>query len=95
MGSKEDINDDPYTSDCSKPTSPDNTHAYSQFTIIDGELTEKDCIIKPAGEFYKALFDFEYTGNEGSKLILYTHTFLMGNINVDDIDVGDVDVGKG
>ena len=60
MDSKEDIDDnDPYTSDCSEPTSGDNTHAYSQFTIIDGALTEKDCIIKPAGKFNKALFKFE------------------------------------
>ena len=51
LDSKEDIDDDPYTSDCSEPTSTDNTHAYSQFTIIDGELKEKECIIKPAGKF--------------------------------------------
>ena len=65
MDSKKDIDDDPYTSDCSEPTSTDKTHAYSQFTIIDGEMTEKDCIIKPAGKFYKILFYFEYTGVEG------------------------------
>ena len=56
MDSQEDIDDDTYTSDCSEPTSTNNTHAYSQFTIIDGELREKDCIIKPAGKLNKALF---------------------------------------
>lgn len=46
-----DIDDDPYTSDCSGQTSHNNTHAYSEFTIIDGELDKSTCIIKPAGEF--------------------------------------------
>jgi len=49
LDSEDDIDNDPYTSDCSGRTSRNNTHAYSEFTIVDGELIEKTCIIKPAG----------------------------------------------
>jgi len=51
LGSLDDIENAPYTSDCSGRTSRNNTHAYSEFTIIDGELKmeETKCIIKPAG----------------------------------------------
>ena len=57
LGSLDDIESAPYTSDCSGRTSRNNTHAYSEFTIIDGELVSPSldppegtkCIIKPAG----------------------------------------------
>ena len=57
LGSQDDIESAPYTSDCTGRTSTNNTHAYSEFTIIDGELESPTldppkgtiCIIKPAG----------------------------------------------
>ena len=30
--------DDPYTTDCSLPTTKANPHAYAEFTIVNGEL---------------------------------------------------------
>ena len=43
------IDNDPYTSDCVDGTSKANPHAYTQFTIENGEIISKNCIEKPPG----------------------------------------------
>ena len=45
-----DIENDPYTTDCSGQTNAINPHAYTQFTIINGEITSQNCIEKPPGK---------------------------------------------
>ena len=45
-----DIETDPYRSDCSDQTNASNPHAYTQFTIIKGEISSMNCIEKPPGE---------------------------------------------
>ena len=52
IDSNVDIENDPYTSDCSDPTNATNPHAYTQFTIINGEISSKNCIEKPPGNPY-------------------------------------------
>ena len=44
-----DIENDPYTSDCVDPTDAISPHAYTKFTITNGEMTSKNCIEKPPG----------------------------------------------
>ena len=44
-----DIENDPYTTDCSDQTNATNPHAYTQFTITNGELSSQNCIEKPPG----------------------------------------------
>ena len=54
-----DIENDPYTSDCVDPTDATNTHAYTKFTITNGEMSSKNCIEKPPGkDFNKFFFEF-------------------------------------
>ena len=43
------IDNDPYTSECVDRTSKANPHAYTQFTIENGEIISKNCIEKPPG----------------------------------------------
>ena len=45
------LENDPYTSDCQSNTNSNNPHAYSEFTLRDGELISSICIEKPPGEF--------------------------------------------
>ena len=52
IDSNVDIENDPYTSDCSDPTNATNPHAYTQFTIINGEISSKNCIEKLPGNPY-------------------------------------------
>jgi len=52
IDSNVDIENDPYTSDCSYPTNATNPHAYTQFTIINGEVSSKNCIEKPPGDLF-------------------------------------------
>ena len=53
----EDIDNDPYTSDCGEDTSITNPHAYTEFEIVNGDLVSFVCIEKPPGksEFVIAL----------------------------------------
>ena len=44
-----DIASDPYTTDCSGQSNTTNPHAYTEFRIINGELTSSNCIEKPPG----------------------------------------------
>ena len=48
----EDIDNDPYTSDCSEETNRANPHAYTEFTIVNGDLESFVCIDKPPGITY-------------------------------------------
>ena len=43
--------DDPYTTDCSSETTETNPNAYSEFTIVNGELVYDSivCVEKPPG----------------------------------------------
>ena len=50
IDSNVDIENDPYRSDCSDPTNAANPHAYTQFTIINGEISSQNCIEKPPGK---------------------------------------------
>ena len=69
IDSNVDIENDPYTSDCSYQTNATNPHAYTQFTIINGEVSSKNCIEKPPGnrslkiliQMFKKLNTFKYT----------------------------------
>ena len=49
IDSNVDIDNDPYTTDCSDPTNASNPHAYTQFTITNGEISSRNCIEKPPG----------------------------------------------
>ena len=46
-----DIESDPYTTDCSDQTNATNPHAYTQLTIINGELSAWKCIEKSQGSW--------------------------------------------
>ena len=47
-----DIENDPYTTDCSDQTNASNPHAYTQFTITNGKLSSRNCIEKPPGNLF-------------------------------------------
>ena len=49
LDSDENIENDPYTSDCVDPTNATNPHAYTQFIISNGAMTSRTCIEKPPG----------------------------------------------
>ena len=49
IDSDADIENDPYTTDCSGESNTTNPHAYTEFRIINGELTSSNCIEKPPG----------------------------------------------
>ena len=51
IDSNVDIENDPYTSDCSGQTDASKPHAYTQFTITNGELSSRNCIEKPPGNW--------------------------------------------
>ena len=44
-----DIDNDPYTSDCVGLTNEANPHAYTEFTITNGEIISRNCIEKSPG----------------------------------------------
>ena len=46
------LENDPYTVDCSLPTNIVNPHAYSDITIHDGQLQSRTCIEKQPGNYY-------------------------------------------
>ena len=46
-----DIENDPYTSDCSGQTDASKPHAYTQFTITNSGLSSRNCIEKPPGNW--------------------------------------------
>ena len=46
-----DIENDPYTSDCSGQTDASKPHAYTKFTITNSELSSRNCIEKPPGNW--------------------------------------------
>ena len=50
-----DIDNDPYTTECIGKTNSINPHAYTQFTIKNGEIIEllSHCIIKQPGNFFQ------------------------------------------
>ena len=50
IDSNVDIENDPYTSDCSGRTDASKPHAYTQFTITNGELSSRNCIEKQPGD---------------------------------------------
>ena len=50
VDSDADIENDPYTTDCSGQSNAANPHAFTQFEIINGELTSQNCIEKPPGK---------------------------------------------
>ena len=50
IDSDADIENDSYTSDCKEKTKSSKPHAYSQFSITNGEMTSKECIEKPPGK---------------------------------------------
>ena len=50
IDSDADIDNDPYTTDCSGQSTATHTHAFTQFEIINGELTTQNCIEKPPGK---------------------------------------------
>ena len=50
IDSDADIANDPYTTDCSGKSTATNPHAFTQFEIINGELTSQNCIEKPPGK---------------------------------------------
>ena len=41
---------DPYTTDCSGKSTATNPHTFTQFEIVNGELTSQNCIEKPPGK---------------------------------------------
>ena len=45
-----DLQNDPYTTDCSSTTNITNPHAYSDITIHNGLPASKTCIKKPPGK---------------------------------------------
>ena len=47
--------DDPYTTDCSSETTKANPNAYSEFTIVNGELDYDSiiCVEKSPGSLYQ------------------------------------------
>lgn len=49
IDSEDNIDNDPYTSDCIDQTNQESPHAYTQFTITNGEISSKNCIEKPPG----------------------------------------------
>ena len=51
IDSNVDIENDPYTSDCSGQTDASKPHAYTQFTITNGELSSRNCIEKQPGNW--------------------------------------------
>ena len=53
LDSNIEIENDPYTSDCSDPTNATNPHAYTQFTIVNGEMISHICIEKLPGKIRK------------------------------------------
>ena len=57
----EDIDNDPYISDCNEDTSSTYPHAYTEFEIVNGDLVSFVCIEKPPGnsEFIIALKIFD------------------------------------
>ena len=50
VDSDADIENDPYTTDCSGQSNTTNPHAFTKFDIINGELTSQICIAKPPGK---------------------------------------------
>ena len=50
VDSDADIENDPYTTDCSGQSNATHPHAITQFEIINGELTSQNCIEKPPGK---------------------------------------------
>lgn len=50
IDSNVDIENDPYASDCISLSNTNNPHAYTKFTVINGQLTSKNCIEKPPGK---------------------------------------------
>ena len=50
IDSDTDIENDPYTTDCTGETTISNPHAYTQFTIVNGEMTSFNCIVKQPGD---------------------------------------------
>ena len=49
IDSSDEIEDDPYQSDCGGSTNASNPHAYTKFSITSGAMTSKTCIEKPPG----------------------------------------------
>ena len=49
VDSQDDIDNDPYTNDCSSETNKNNPHAYTEFSIRNGAMESFVCIEKPPG----------------------------------------------
>ena len=47
-----DLENDPYTSDCSAETNMTHPHAYSDITIQNGQVQSKTCIEKQPGFYF-------------------------------------------
>ena len=52
IDSNVDIENDPYTTDCSDQTNTSNPHAYTHFTITNGKLSSRNCIKKLPGDWF-------------------------------------------
>ena len=48
-----DLENDPYTTDCSAETNMTHPHAYSDITIQNGQVQSKTCIEKQPGFYFK------------------------------------------
>ena len=51
MDSSEDLDNDPYKNDCSEISNMNAPHAYSEFSIQNGQMKSFVCIEKPPGNF--------------------------------------------
>ena len=49
IDSEVNIENDNYKSDCINQTNAMNPHAYTNFTITNGAIESKNCILKPPG----------------------------------------------
>ena len=52
----EEIDNDPYTSDCSGATNETNPHAYSEVSILNGAFDSAVCIKKSPGSIYGSYY---------------------------------------
>ena len=55
IDSAENIENDPYTTDCSDATTETNPHAYTELSIQNGALDSVVCIKKSPGNIYGKL----------------------------------------
>ena len=63
-----DLENDPYTTDCSTETNMTHPHAYSDITIQNGQVQSKTCIKKQPGSIVRffvflAIFNFCFKNN--------------------------------